>query len=144
MKALLVFIFGLVAGVILQYKFGPPRDDELPLAEHGSAFDQKLKAWHLTSEDIRADLGKTGEVVRTKTVEAGYKIEDARIHAVIKAKYVLDKDLSNASKIDINVRGGAVLITGTVKSERLIGRAIELAMDTDGVGAVSARLSVVP
>ena len=63
---------------------------------------------------------------------------------MIKAKYVLDKDLSNASKIDINVRGGAVLITGTVKSERLIGRAIELAMDTDGVGAVSARLSVVP
>lgn len=144
MKALFVFILGLVAGVVLQYRFGPPRDDEPPLTEKGSAFDQKLKAWHLTSDDIRADLGKTGEIVRTKSVEAGDKIEDARIHAVIKAKYVLDKDLSNASSIDITVRTGAVLITGTVKTERLIGRAIELAMDTDGVRAVSARLTASP
>lgn len=101
----------------------------------------KLQDWHLTSDDIKRDLAKTGEVVRSKAAVAGEKITDARIVTVIKSKYVLDRDLS-AIDINVDCKDGDVVLNGTVASAELIGRAAVLALDTNGVRNVTSRLTV--
>lgn len=141
--ALFFFILGLAVGGYAMYHYDQTQGLHPSLAPAGDKIDQKLVDWHLTKEDIKADLAKTGDVVRTKAAQAGSKMTDARIHTVIKAKYVLDRDLS-AVDIDVAVTAGSVALTGTVPSEELIGKAVELAMDTDGVTTVSARLAVKP
>jgi len=101
---------------------------------------EKLRDWHLTGDDIKADLAKTGEVVRSKAAVAGDRISDARIVTVLKAKYVLDRDLS-ALDISVDCRDGHVTLTGTVASPDLVGKAVAIALDTSGVTHVVARLS---
>lgn len=106
----------------------------------GQAINEKLTDWKLRPEDLREDLKRGGEIVRTKASQAGAKLSDARVLTVIKAKYVLDRDLS-ALDIAVTVQAGRVTLTGTVDSSALVGHAIALALDTDGVVAVSSRLT---
>lgn len=101
----------------------------------------KLEAWKLTPENIKEDLARTGEVVRSKAFAAGERIANARVTAVVKAKYVLDADLS-AIDIGVDCRDGEVTLTGTVASPTLIGRAIALALETNGVHHVVSRLAL--
>jgi hypothetical protein len=101
----------------------------------------KLQEWHLTSDDIKRDLARTGEVVRSKAAVANEKITDARIVTVIKSKYVLDRDLS-AIDINVDCKDGDVVLNGSVASAELIGRAAVLALDTNGVRNVTSRLTV--
>ena len=143
MRGFLCFILGLVVGgyaihVYDRNEFGPGGyvNDSGPDQTNMS---QKIRDWHLTPEDIRADLDRTGEVVRTNAQAVGAKLDDARIIATIKAKYLIDRELS-AIDIHVDCRGGDVLLTGEVASPRLIGRAVFLAMDTAGVHNVTARL----
>lgn len=104
----------------------------------------KLAEWKLTPADIKADLEKTGRVVREKTLAAGEKaggaVDNARIVTVINAKLVADKDLS-ALKINVDAADGVVTLRGTVASAELVGRAIALALDTDGVSRVVSLLA---
>jgi hypothetical protein len=101
----------------------------------------KLQEWHLTPDDIKTDLAQTGEVVRTKARAAGEAIADTRVLAVIKSKYVLDRDLS-AWDIGVDVNEGNVTLTGKIPSPDLLGRAVALALDTAGVRLVTAKLAV--
>jgi hypothetical protein len=103
--------------------------------------NEKLTEWHLTPDDIKNDLAKTGQIVRTKTQAVGDKIADARIVTVIKAKYVMDRDLS-AIDISVDSQNGEVALGGTVAAPGLIGKAIVLALDTDGVRGVTSKISV--
>ena len=105
------------------------------------AVAEKLEDWHLTPDDIKRDLARTGEIVRSKAAVAGEKIADARIVTVIKSKYVLDRGLS-AIDINVDCKDGDVTLHGRVASPDLIGRATALALDTDGVHNVVAKLTV--
>ena len=148
MKALFIFLVGFAAGILALAWY---RDDFTPKAtvarEKASALKdsigQKLEDWHLTPEEIKADLRKTGEVVRSNAKAAGGTINDARLVAQINAKFVLDGDLS-ARAIDVDCTDGKVTLRGTVPSEALIGRAVALALDTSGVTHVNAKLTVKP
>jgi lambda repressor-like predicted transcriptional regulator len=148
MKGLFIFLLGLAIGALGLAWY---RDDFTPKAtvarEKASALkdsvDQRLKDWHLTPEEIKADLQKTGEVVRSNAKAAGGSINDARIVAQINAKLVLDADLS-ARAIDVDCSGGRVTLRGTVPSEALLGRAVALALDTSGVANVASKVSVKP
>lgn len=110
-----------------------------------NAISDKLTEWKLTPSDIKADLEKDGRIVRTKTVAAGEKIgtvaDNARIVTVINAKLVADSDLS-ALKINVDADAGTVTLKGTVSSPDFIGKAIALALDTDGVNQVISLLTV--
>lgn len=113
-------------------------------AEAGPVHDDwsgKIEQWHLTPDDIRADMAKTGEVVRQNTRGAGQAIGDAAIVTEIKAKYVMDKEIA-ARDIHVDCDNGNVTLSGTVSSSPLIGKAVAEALDTDGVHNVTARLSV--
>lgn len=107
----------------------------------GSAIAAKLREWKLTPDDIREDLKRGGEVVRTKAKQAGAEFSDARVLTVVKAKYVLDRELS-ALDISVDVERGHVTLEGKVATPSLVGHAIALALDTEGVTHVTSRLTV--
>lgn len=104
-----------------------------------------LDEWHLSGDDIKRDLQKGGEIIRVKAQSAGSSIalaaSNAKLETVIQTKYSLDKDLSPRS-IKVSADQGKVLLTGTVASEDLIGRAVALALDTEGVAEVKSQLAV--
>ena len=106
---------------------------------------EKIVEWHLTPEEIKAELERTGRVVRAKTDAAVAKseviIDNARVVAVIKTKLVGDPQLS-ARQITVVSEQGIVTISGTVPSAELIGRAITLALETEGVTQVVSLLTV--
>ncbi|MBW7894805.1 MAG: BON domain-containing protein [Opitutaceae bacterium] len=160
-SVLLFFLLGAAAGAIgmgLYSQRHPPQPTSLGgQAQQAAAqaadktksaagnlrdsFAAKLEEWHLTPEEIKADLVKSGQVVRNKTSAVGSAISDARILSVIKAKFVLDRDLS-ALAINVDVTAGEVVLQGNVPSADLIGKAIALTLDTDGVRNVTAKLAV--
>ena len=109
------------------------------------AISGKLAEWKLTPADIRADLENGGRVVRSKAAVVGAKtgegFDNARVVTVINAKLVGDRQLS-ALRIGVDADRGVVTLKGTVGSVDLIGRAISLALDTDGVTQVVSLLTV--
>jgi hyperosmotically inducible periplasmic protein len=156
-NALIFFLVGAIAGAVALHYYqrrdqppdgavaatpppAPSRTDAA-VSDASSTLQAKLKAWHLTPDDIKKDLSRTGQVVRSRAAEVGGRISDTRVVAVIKAKYLLDSQLS-ALSIDVDCHGGEVTLSGTVKTPELIGRAVALALDTDGVTNVVSRLKV--
>ena len=115
------------------------------LQRTADAIEAKLVAWHLTSDDIKEELTKTGKVVRRQMRDFGAAVADASADAAIttkiKAKFALDRDLS-ALSISVNTTAGHVTLAGTVPSHKLIGKAVMLALETDGVCEVSSTLRV--
>lgn len=109
------------------------------------ALDSKLEALELRAEDIRKELGEKGRVVRRKARDIGLAAVDAaldaRTTATIKAKLAADPDLS-AINISVTTTAGQVTLSGKVASPELIGKAIALALETDGVREVISTLQV--
>ncbi len=160
MKSLLVFLLGAVIGAFAYSIYIAREAKPLPQVETAANPDTrtfgekasdttidvknslaaKAKEWHLTPEELKHDLQQGGKVVREKAGVAGGKIADARIVTVIKAKYVLDRDLS-ALDINVDSTEGHVMLTGSVASVDLVSKAIYHAMDTDGVVDVTANLT---
>lgn len=110
-----------------------------------NAVNDKLVAWKLTPSDIGRDLEKGGRIVREKTLTVGEKMgtmaDNARIVTVINGKLVADSDLS-AMKINVDADAGVVTLKGTAQSPAAVGKAIYLALDTDGVTQVVSLLTV--
>ena len=106
---------------------------------------EKLKMLDLRSEDIREDLARTGQVIRRKAREVGRAIADgtadARTTAAIKGKLVANRDLS-ALSLSVNTTSGVVTLSGSVSSPEDIGKAVLLAMETDGVREVISSIQV--
>lgn len=156
MKSFVFFLLGLIVGATAYHFYGEREtyatadqvQQEPSLAARTGekaanvrdAVADKFAEWHLTPEEIKADLRKTGEVVRAKSAVAGEKISDARIVTVIKSKYVLDRHLS-ALDINVDCTAGVVTLRGTVAVEEYIARAVVLALETDGVLSVSSKLT---
>jgi gas vesicle protein len=154
-----VFFTGLVLGVVLTafttwYFFVARKSHPVQHAQDVTAaalqrtadsIEAKLVTWHLTPADIQEELTKTGKVVRRQMREVGAAMADASadaaITAKIKAKYAFDKELS-AWSISVSTTDGRVTLSGNVSSPRLIGKAIMLALETDGVREVSSTLQV--
>jgi hypothetical protein len=111
----------------------------------GDKIQEKLREWKLQPDDIKDDLAKTGRIIRSKTEKAGQAISDAtadaRTTAAIKGKLVANRDLS-ALSISVNTTAGVVTLSGTVNSPEDIGKAMLVAMETDGVTQVVSTLQV--
>jgi hyperosmotically inducible periplasmic protein len=169
MKTFLVFLFGIGVGALGLYLYLVPPElangpgaastklaDSARAAANSAAAKTrdlagnvsdaiagKIVAWHLTPEEIKADLAKTGQVVRDNAARTQEKMADVRIIAVIEAKFVLDRGLS-VHAIDVASNNGNVTLTGSVPSADLVGKAVAHALDTEGVHHVVARLAVRP
>lgn len=109
------------------------------------ALPSALDALELRADDIRKEVAETGKVVRRRARDLGAVVADAtadaRATAAIKAKLAADPDLS-ALGISVDTTAGRVTLAGTVASPDLIGRAMALALETDGVGGVVSTLQV--
>ena len=113
----------------------------------GQAIQAQLRVLNLRAEDVKEDLAKSGKVVRRKAQETGQAIADAtadaRTTATIKGKLLASRDLS-ALSISVNTTAGVVTLSGAVSSHEDIGKAVLLAMQTDGVREVISTLQVRP
>ncbi len=157
MKIFLALIIGIVigGGAIWYYNTTQGRARVTAAGEQiGTAaksatetLQKKLHALNLRPQDIKADLEKTGQVIRRTAEQTGQAIADgtadARVTAKIKAKLLASKDLS-APSISVNTTAGVVTLSGTVPSTEAIGKAMLLAMETDGVREVISTLQVNP
>lgn len=107
--------------------------------------EEKLGLTNLSAQEIKDEMSKAGHVIREKTGEAVHTASDAtadaRITAAIKAKYVKDPNLS-ALNISVSTTNGKVTLSGTASSPENIKRAMQLAMETDGVREVTSTLQV--
>lgn len=73
---------------------------------------------------------------------AGVAMSDAAIGVAVNAKIAQDKELE-ASKIDVEVNNGAVVLRGSAPSDAAVMRAVSLAKGTDGVTSVNSEIKVV-
>lgn len=153
MKTLFIFIIGILVGLAIYWFVLQPKASHAPAtvatastnaesaaAETGQSWREKLNP-----EKIQEELNRTGKVIREKSAEAGAAIAnataDASITASIKARLLKDSGLS-AFKIDVDTNDGTVTLSGTVSSDQQIARAMEIALDTDGVHRVISTLQI--
>jgi len=157
MKTFLVLVLGVALGAAAVWFYSTHRDDpRMRSAEQQvenaakttrDAAQEKLRALHLSSEDIKDELARTGQVVRREANAAGHAIADAtadaRTTTAIKGKLLASHDLS-VLNISVNTTAGIVTLSGFVSSAENVSKAILLAMETDGVREVVSTLQVKP
>jgi hyperosmotically inducible periplasmic protein len=142
------FFIGLLVGAFLTagtgWYFVVARKDTR-VTHAWDAVDAKLTAWHLRGDDIKDELSRTGKVLRRSVREVGSAMAsasaDAAITGKIKAKYAMDRDLS-VFGISVNTTDGRVTLAGNVTSAKQIGKAMLVALETDGVREVNSTLQV--
>ena len=157
MKAFLGFIIGLLIGGAAMWAYqnnhantymASARDrTEQAATSVGNAAEDQMHKLHLDTGDIKDELARTGKVIRDKAQEVGQKISDAtadtRITTEIKGKMVADQGLSSLH-ISVNTTGGVVTLSGSVSNVDDIGKAMYVALNTDGVSQVISTLQVKP
>src|ERR1700753_2095718 len=155
MKTLLILIVGIAIGIAAVWYFNHDKNNsqfqtagqeiKSTAQTAGDAIAGKLRSWTLDRDSIPNKLAKPGRVTRDKPSEAGKAISDAtadaRVTAAVKAKLVKDPDLS-AWDIHVSTTDGVVTLSGTVSSADQVGKAMELALDTDGASQVISTLQV--
>jgi hyperosmotically inducible periplasmic protein len=157
MRFILTLVIGIALGIAAVWYFNHNKNNsqfqnagqeiKSTAQNAGNALSDKLHSWHLDRDSITNELARTGRVIRDKADAAGKALKDAtadgRVTGAIKAKYVKDPDLS-AWDIHVSTTDGVVTLSGTVASAELIGKAMELALDTDGARQVISTLQVKP
>jgi osmotically-inducible protein OsmY len=157
MKLFIALLAGIAIGAGAVWFFAAPGADrrvraaqqqiESSAKSARDAVQDELRVLDLRSDDIKAELARTGQVVRRTARDAGHALADAtadaRITAMIKAKLVASRELS-ALNISVNTTAGVVTLSGTVTSHENIAKAMLLAMETDGVREVVSTLQVKP
>jgi len=105
----------------------------------------RLDALDLSPDAIRKEAAETGKVVRQRARDLGEVVADAtadaRITAAVKARLAADPELS-ALAITVDTTDGRVTLAGTVAAPELVGRAMALTLETEGVRAVVSTLQV--
>lgn len=109
------------------------------------ATDAKLEVMELTAGEIQDELEASGQVIRRKARDLAGAVADtgadALITAEIKTKLAADDELS-VMTISVDTTNGRVTVSGTVSSVDLIGKAMILALETEGVQEVVSTLQV--
>jgi hyperosmotically inducible protein len=153
---LFILIIGIAIGAAAVWFFRPSPGDtryrtdtqvESTTPSTSDTFKDKLRSLNLDTDKIQEELANTGRVIRQNANKAGQAISDAtadtRITAAIKTDLLRDPDLS-AWGISVNTTEGTVTLSGTVANPDQIGKAMLLAMETEGVKQVISTLQVKP
>jgi osmotically-inducible protein OsmY len=129
----IVVLITAAAAFFIGYRFGGD-DDEAPVG--ATRTDPAVN-----TDKAREAGAEIGAAVATGAAQAGRALNDGGLTAKIKSKMALD-DSIRATSIDVDTVGGAVTLSGTVRSEAERKKAIQLARETAGVTSVSDRLVV--
>jgi osmotically-inducible protein OsmY len=95
----------------------------------------RITEWRLGTSDIQSDLDRGVTIVRTKDTVVGAPTgatDDGVIKTMVKGKLQADSETAKAS-IDVEASNGEVTLKGSADSADLVGRAMALALDTQGV-----------
>ena len=130
---LVVVILAVAAAFFLGYRFAD-NGVETPV----SAI-QTTPA--VNTEKARETGAKIGETVATGAAKAEQALSEGALTAKIKSKMALD-DTVKALSIDVDTKGTVVTLSGSVSSEAVRAKAVQLARETTGVTAVTDRLVV--
>lgn len=151
MKTLLVLIIGAAIGIAGYIFFRESHKSPLEragdrISEGASDLKDKVSdKFDLDTNEIKAELARTGKVIRKKAEQAKTAIvdasTDARITTEIKGKFAVESDLSTL-KISVNTTDGVVTLSGTVSSAEAIQKAMKIALAVDGVSQVVSTLQV--
>jgi osmotically-inducible protein OsmY len=98
----------------------------------------------LSANEIQKDIDSGAVIVRTKESVVGAPTgnsDDSVIETMVKGKLQSDKDVAS-SAIDVDAKNGEVTLKGSADSAEHVGRAIALALDTQGVTKVSSQIKV--
>lgn len=113
----------------------------------GEALRAKAEALNLRPEQIKEELARTGRIVRRQARELTDQVADATVDAAttaaIKSKLAADPELS-ALSIGVSTSAGRVTLEGKVANESQIAKAVTLALGTERVVDVTAKLQVKP
>ncbi len=149
MKTLLLLIVGIALGVGGYMYFKEPQNRAI-IERTGDNISQGAEKVRegiadLDTEEIKAELKRSGRVIRTKAEKAGAVIKDAtvdaRITTSIKSAFALEPDLS-ALRISVNTTDGVVTLAGSASSAEDIKKAISIAFKTEGVTEVISTIQV--
>jgi len=150
MKYLVLLVIGVALGAGGYWFFTQP-DSAAKLAEASESAKNKATEMGkdlretLSAPEFKEELERTGKVIREKAKQAGAALADAtanaRLTAAVKAKLVQDAGLAGL-KIDVDVTDGAVTLSGTVASHEANVRAVDLALQTEGVHKVTSTIQV--
>jgi len=103
-----------------------------------------MTEWRLSTTEIQSDLDRGVTIVRTKDNVVGAptgSTDDAVIKTMVKGKLQADSQTAKAS-FDVDAKNGEVMLKGNADSAATVGRAIALALDTQGVTKVSSDIKV--
>lgn len=95
-----------------------------------------------TVAEARSDAREAGEAAQARMDETRAAVSDGAIVAEVNAKLAQDKELE-ATKIDVEVTNGTVVLKGTAPTDAAVMRAVSLAQGTSGVKSVTSELKVV-
>lgn len=130
---LVVVILAVAAAFFLGYRFA------------GNGVETPVSAIQETpsvnTDKARETGAKIGESVATGAAKAEQALSEGALTAKIKSKMALD-DTVKALSIDVDTTGTVVTLSGTVTSEAVRARALQLARETAGVTAVNDRLVI--
>lgn len=105
------------------------------------ALEKAKKKLEQGTEKAESKIEGAKESVIEKAETAGAYIDDSVITTKVKAA-ILNDPLLNASHIDVTTDKGVVKLSGTVDSEKSIGRAVEVAKSQENVKSVQTDLTV--
>ena len=95
------------------------------------------------ADEVKAELGKTGVVVRDKAKSASdavsAAVSDSALTTGVKAKLLAESGLRG---VGVETEQGVVTLSGTVSSHEDIARAMRIALETDGTRRVVSRLQM--
>lgn len=93
------------------------------------------------TQKARETGARIGETVATGAARAEQALGEGALTAKIKSKMALD-DTVRALAIDVDTKGTVVTLSGTVSSEAVRQKAVQLARETAGVTSVVDQLVV--
>ena len=98
----------------------------------------------MSASDLQADLDRGVTIVRTKDSVVGAPTgatDDEVIKTMVMGKIQADSETAKAT-IEVDASNGEVMLKGMADSAATLGRAMALALDTQGVTKVSSDVKV--
>jgi hypothetical protein len=118
--------------------------DALRSAGSSVATTARTMEWKLTASDIQADLDAKRDIVRTKDASGAPtgKVDKDVLKSAVEGRIKADSDLANL-KLDVNAKSaGEIQLEGKATTADQVGKAIALALDTDGVTKVTSKIKL--
>lgn len=108
------------------------------------AHSAHMTEWRLNTTDIQADLDAKREIVRTKSAAGAPtgSMDKSTVKSAVEGRLKADTELS-AFKLQVDPgKDGEVNLDGKVNTADQVGKAIALALDTDGVTRVASKIEL--